>query len=231
MGHFIMGQSNQSVAARWIPTVEANSLTEHQVYVIDDDLQIRRSLHFLLSTAGFVSWSFASAADFLDSLPALKPAPILIDVRMPTIDGNELMALLLEQGINWPTIVMSAHGDIPAAVRSIKLGATEFLEKPFDFQDLEASLHNALAQLSSLSHAADIRNHSYRLIETLSAREREVILALTSGLPNKIIAHQLSLSVRTIEMHRANALLKLKVRSIPEVVRLARDAGIVVGDV
>ena len=199
---------------------------KNQVYVIDDDVQIRRSLHFVLSTAGFVSWSFSSASDFLDSLPALDPAPILIDVRMPNIDGMALMGILNERDVRWPIIVMSAHDDIPAAVQSIKLGATEFLEKPFEIEALEASLHNAMAQLSNLKLAEATRSSSLCLFQSLSPREHEVMMLLIDGLSNKIAAHRLSLSVRTIEMHRANALTKLKTRSIAEVVRLARDAGV-----
>ena len=196
------------------------------VYVIDDDAQLRRSLHFLLSTAGYVSWPFSCAADFLENLADLEPAPILIDVRMPTIGGIELMAMLVDRGIRWPMIVMTAHGDIPAAVQSIKLGAIEFLEKPFDFETLEDSLKAAMTQLSAVKSAADVRKKSHELFDLLSPREVEVLLVLTDGLSNKAAAHQLSLSVRTIEMHRANALSKLKIKSVAEVIRLARDAGI-----
>lgn len=201
-------------------------LQKNQVYVIDDDVQIRRSLHFVLSTAGFVSWSFSSASDFLDNLPTLTPAPILIDVRMPNIDGIELMEILNQRDVRWPIIVMSAHADIPVAVQSIKLGATEFLEKPFELKELEASLHNAMNQLSNLKLVEATRGSSQCLFQSLSPREHEVMMLLMDGLSNKIAAHRLSLSVRTIEMHRANALMKLKVRSIAEVVRLARVAGI-----
>jgi len=198
------------------------------VYVIDDDAQLRRSLHFLLSTAGYVSWPFSCAADFLESLPDLEPAPILIDVRMPTIGGIELMTMLVDRGIRWPMIVMTAHGDIPDAVQSIKLGAIEFLEKPFDFETLEVSLVVAMAQLSAVKSAAEIRKKSHELFDLLSPREIEVLMVLTEGLSNKVAAHQLSLSVRTIEMHRANALSKLKIKSVAEVIRLARDAGIAI---
>ena len=129
-----------------------------RIYVIDDDLQIRRSLHFLLATAGFISWPFASALDFLENLPDLEPAPILLDVRMPTFGGIELMSMLVERGIRWPTIVMTAHADIPVAVQSIKLGATDFLEKPFDFEALEASLKVAVAQLGDMKSAAEVQS-------------------------------------------------------------------------
>ena len=196
------------------------------VYVIDDDAQLRRSLHFLLSTAGYVSWPFSCAADFLESLPDLKPAPVLIDVRMPTIGGIELMTMLVDRGIRWPMIVMTAHGDIPDVVRSIKLGAIEFLEKPFDFENLENSIKAAMAQLSAVKRAAEVRKKSHELFDLLSPREVEVLLVLIDGLSNKAAAHQLSLSVRTIEMHRANALSKLKIKSVAEVIGLARDAGI-----
>lgn len=202
------------------------SQQDNLVYVIDDDLQMRRSLHFLLSTAGYVSWPFSSATDFLDNLSDLEPGPILIDVRMPTIGGIELMKMLVDRGIRWPMIVMTANADIPVAVQSIKLGATEFLEKPFDFETLEASLKAAMIQLAAVKNADEVRKISHRLFDLLSPRENEVLMVLIDGQPNKVAAYQLSLSVRTIEMHRANALAKLRVKSLAEVIRLARDAGI-----
>lgn len=195
-----------------------------QVYVIDDDSEVRRSLHFLLSTAGLVSWPFASAADFLDNLEVLEPAPILLDIRMPEIDGVQLMNILLDRGIEWPVIAMTAHGNIPVAVQTIKLGAIEFLEKPFEFEALETCLHYAFAQLAAARRTVAVRENARRLFETLSPRETEVASILMQGMSNKTAAHLLALSVRTIEMHRANALTKLEVKSIAEVVRLASDA-------
>lgn len=196
------------------------------VYVIDDDLQLRRSLHFLLSTVGYVSWPFSCAADFLDNLSNLEPGPMLIDVRMPAIGGIELMKILVDRGIRWPMIVMTAHAEIPVAVQSIKLGATEFLEKPFEIETLEASLKSAMLQLYAVKRAAKVRETSHQLFDLLTPREIEVLMVLIDGRPNKVAADQLSLSVRTIEMHRANAFAKLKVKSLAEVIRLARDAGI-----
>lgn len=195
-----------------------------RVYVIDDESEVRRSLHFLLSTAGLVSWPFASAADFLDNLEELEPAPILLDIRMPEIDGVQLMQSLRDRGIEWPVIVMTAHGDIPVAVKVIKMGAIEFLEKPFEFEALESCLENAFARLAAAQEAVAIRNTARSLFELLSPRESEVVNVLIQGISNKTAAHHLSLSVRTIEMHRANALAKLEVKSIAEVVRLANDA-------
>lgn len=212
------------------PAVEFadNGEPTKQVYVIDDDSELRRSLKFLLSTAGFVSWPFASASDFLDNLPNLKPAPILVDVRMEPISGVELMAILSERGIKWPVIVMTGHGDIPIAVQAIQLGAIEFLEKPFKLESLESSLHTAMVDLSNIAMAEESRSKSKRLFGALTSRELEVMQELMKGTPNKMAAYNLSLSVRTIEMHRANALAKLECRSIAEVIRIARDAGIVV---
>ena len=206
-----------------------NGKPPNQVYIIDDDPQLRRSLHFLLSTAGFVSWPFASASDFLDNLPNLQPAPILVDVRMEPIGGIELMAILVDRGVKWPVIVMTGHGDIPIAVKAIKLGATEFLEKPFAFETLETSLRTAMADLVSIATAEGTRLKSQRLFGKLSTRELQVIKLLMNGTSNKIAAFDLSLSVRTIEMHRANALAKLESKGIAEAIHVANDAGITFG--
>ena len=192
-----------------------------QVYVIDDDNEVRRSLHALLSTANMLSWPFSSADDFLDSLATLEPAPILLDVRMPMVDGIQLLTMLRQRGVEWPVIMMTAHGDIQVAVQSIKLGAIEFLEKPFEFEALDRALQMAFGQLAAINAAISARNAARRRLASLSAREREVLDVLAQGIPNKIAAHTLSLSVRTIEMHRARALAKLDVKSMVEVVRLA----------
>lgn len=202
---------------------------EHQIYVIDDDPYIRRSMHFMLSAAGFTCWPFACASDFLDSLPTLAPAPIVLDVRMADIDGIALMKILCAREIRWPVIIMTAHGDIPTAVETIKLGAIEFLEKPFKLELMETALHAALAQLASINVAEEVRRNSRTLFNSLSRREMDVIQLLMRGIPNKIAAGELSLSVRTIEMHRSNALRKLKVKSIAEAVGLANASEVIDG--
>ena len=197
-----------------------------KVYVVDDEREVRRSLHLLLSTNGMVSWPFASASDFLDNLDGLEPAPILLDIRMPDIDGLGLMTALQKRAIDWPIIIISAHGDVRVAVKAIKLGAIEFLEKPFEFEVLQASLEVAFAKLARMSNTGAVRKSAREKFELLSTREFEVTRLLMRGVPNKSAAHELSLSVRTVEMHRANALAKLQVKSIAEVIRLANDAGI-----
>jgi two-component system, LuxR family, response regulator FixJ len=206
--------------------VEPAPEQDRQVYVIDGDIKVRRFLHTLLSTTGFVSWQFASGTDFLNNLAALKPAPILLDMQLPDEGGLQLITRLSDRGISWPVIVMTSQGNISDAVRAMKLGAIEYLEKPFEFELLEACLQVGLGRLANLQKADEIRSRSHCLFDLLSQREAEVIMALMDGMSNKIAAYRLSLSVRTVEMHRANALAKLKVKSMAEVVRLANNAGI-----
>lgn len=221
---FKMTQDDQFGSSLADPIISNFAEPGAQVYVIDDEIEVRRSLHFLLSTAGLVSWPFASAGDFLDNLSALEPAPILLDIRMPKIDGIQLLSMLRERAIGWPIIVMTAHGKIPLAVQAIKLGAIEFLEKPFEFDALELSLKAAFAELSAIGEAATTRTTALSRFDALSPRETEVVNVLMQGHSNKAAAHLLNLSVRTIEMHRANALVKLRVKSIAEVVLLASAA-------
>ena len=201
-----------------------NSGVSVPVYVIDDDNEVRRSLHYLLASANLVSWPFASAADFLANLPTLTAAPILLDIRMPEMDGIQLLSVLRSRGIGWPIIVMTAHGEISVAVQAIKLGAMEFLEKPFEYEVLAVALQNAFTLLSTITESAMVQKAACRRLESLSRREAEVLKVLVKGVPNKVAAHVLSLSVRTVEMHRANALTKLQVKSLAEVIRLVNDA-------
>ena len=201
-----------------------NSGVSVPVYVIDDDNEVRRSLHYLLASANLVSWPFASAADFLANLPTLTAAPILLDIRMPEMDGIQLLSVLRSRGIGWPIIVMTSHGEISVAVQAIKLGAMEFLEKPFEYEVLAVALQNAFTLLSTITEAAMVQKAACRRLESLSLRESEVLKALVKGVSNKVAAHVLSLSVRTVEMHRANVLKKLQVKSLAEVIRLVNDA-------
>ncbi len=196
------------------------------VYVIDDNTEFRRSMHFLLSTAGLSCWPYACAMDFLDNLPDLKPAPILLDIRMPDIDGIGLLSRLADRELRWPVIVITGHADIPIAVKAIKLGAMEFLEKPVNFAELEPLLSSACSQLDAIKNIAATRANALRLFDRLSRRELEVLSALFAGVSNKKTAYQLSLSVRTVEMHRSNSLRKLQVKSIAEAVCLASASGI-----
>ena len=216
---------NSKLEIRLAVPTQSFSATLSQVYVIDDDLQMRRSLHFLLTSAGYQCWPLAS--DFLEHLPNLTPWPILLDIRMEKISGIELLSILADRGINWPIIIMTAHGDVATAVRAIKLGAAEFfLEKPFEPETLESVLQLASKNLFQIQATEEAKHNSKRLFDTLTPREYEVVSELAAGSPNKAVAFSLSLSIRTVEMHRSNSLAKLRVKSIAEVLRLAADGGI-----
>lgn len=231
---------------RWVPNPAVLQLTENtmeqgrsgaveilmdqpapprrRVYVIDDDADVRKSLHFLLGISSITAWPFAESADFLDQLDELPPAPILLDIRMPRIDGLQMLARLKEREIAWPVIMMTAHGDIAVAVRAMKLGAIEFLEKPFDPDLLEQVLDQAYGILGRIEETVQARRKARRLLGQLSRREGEVLTILMEGVPNKIAAHRLDLSTRTVEMHRGNALAKLGLKSITEALALVTAA-------
>ena len=132
------------------PSSSTGSEQNQLLYVIDDDIAVRRSLHFLLSTAGYTTWPFACAFDFLENLPSLQPAPILLDIRMPEIDGIDLLIELFGRQIMWPIIVVTAHADIAVTMQAIKYGAIDLLEKPVDFETLVKSICGANTKLASV---------------------------------------------------------------------------------
>jgi len=205
--------------------LDDNTAIPRRVYIVDDDSDVRKSLHFLLSASGITAWPFAAATDFLEQLPSLAPAPILLDIRMADIDGIQLLTMLKERHVSWPVIIMTAHGDVSVAVRAMKLGASEFIEKPFGPDLLENALKQAFEMLEQTMRIQRNRDHARRLFGELTNREREIVDVLMEGVPNKLVAHRLGLSVRTVEMHRGNALAKLEVKSIAEVMALAAMAG------
>lgn len=206
---------------------EADAAPPHRprsVYVIDDDVDVRKSLHFLLATYDITARPFSGAGDFLDELPMLNPAPILLDIRMPEIDGIQLLEILKERQVQWPVIVMTAHGDLTIAVRAMKLGAIEFLEKPFQPDLINLVFDQVFEDLEKTEALVCIRNDARKQIAQLSRRESEIVAILMEGVPNKTVAHRLGLSVRTVEMHRGNAFAKLGFKSIAEVIALAASA-------
>ena len=176
----------------------------------------------MLAAKSITAWPFATSVDFIDHLPDLQPAPVLLDIRMPDIDGLQVLSLLRERAVTWPVIVITAHADVTIAVRAMKLGAIEFLEKPFAPEMLD----QAFGILRETELAQRARNDALRLIDGLSKREREIVTIMLEGVPNKLIAHRLGLSTRTVEMHRGNALAKLGAKSILEVVALMETAGL-----
>lgn len=202
------------------PSASGDELAQRRVYIVDDNSDVRRSLHFSLASVNIVGWPFICAQDFLDQAASLPPAPLLLDVKMPGIDGLEALTFLREQGINWPTIMMSAHGDISMAVKSIQLGAVDFLEKPFKFEELVGLLDAAYDNLAQTGEIKLSKHEAQELLDRMSPREAEVIDLLVQGDANKKVAKDLGLSVRTIEVHRANAFAKIGVKNLPQVLAL-----------
>jgi two-component system, LuxR family, response regulator FixJ len=196
------------------------------VHVIDDDEAVRASVEFLLRSARINVKTYESAVAFLASSQSISPGCIVTDVRMPEVTGIDLLQRLRERGVNMPVIVVTGHADVPLAVQAMKLGAVDFIEKPFDDNHFIASVRSALN-----SHASSARNDSERAelqdkIATLSNREREVLEGLVAGKANKIIAHDLGISPRTVEIYRANVMSKMNAGSLSELVRMALVAGL-----
>jgi two-component system response regulator FixJ len=197
-----------------------------KVYVIDDDAAMRDSLNFLLSSANFNVTLYQSAQNFIDSVSSLDFGCVVSDVRMPGLDGIELLKRLKAVRCMFPVIIMTGHGDVALAVEAMKLGAVDFLEKPFEDDLLIGMIETAIKQAEpdarSEAAALDIASR----IATLSPRERQVMDGLIAGLSNKLIAREYDISPRTIEVYRANVMTKMQAASLSELVRLAMRAGV-----
>ncbi|MBS0502520.1 MAG: response regulator transcription factor [Proteobacteria bacterium] len=200
------------------------------VYVVDDEGEVRRSLGFFLKTVGFLPRPYLSGEDFLSDAADLAPGCVLLDVRLGGISGLDVIEALGPGRCRLPVIVMTGHGDVAMAVKSMKLGAIDFLEKPFEEEALVAALKRGFELLAHRAHAEEERRDAERLMAALSPRERNVLSLLSEGKSNKEVALELDLSVRTVEMHRAAMFDRLSVRSLPEALRIAFRAGIDLGN-
>jgi len=196
-------------------------MSERLVHVIDDEDAVRRGVGFLLKTSGYLVRSWSCAHDFLHDLRHREPGCILLDVRMPEIDGLQLQQILRDRGVTMPVVVMTGHGDVGIAVQVMKAGAVDLLEKPFDRPELRQALDAAFARLESAATIATREAEADVLVHALTARERDVLCGLALGYPNKTIAYDLSISPRTVEVHRANLMTKFGARSLSEVLRIA----------
>jgi two-component system response regulator FixJ len=190
------------------------------IHVVDDDGAIRRSLQRLLFSAGFGSAVYETTFGFLEAAPSLKEGCLLLDLRMPGIDGLQLQALLNRLGFHLPIVMMTGHGDVAAAVQAMKAGAVDFIEKPCDDERLLGAIEQALTVSGRTARDREEAAAAER-IATLSPREGQVLDAISSGCPNKVIAYDLGISVRTVEVHRARMLARLGTRNGAEAVRLA----------
>ena len=195
------------------------------VYVIDDDDAMRDSLQFLLGSANFETRLFETAQAFLDALPAITSGCVVSDIRMPGIDGIELLKRVKSAKVSLPVIIMTGHGDIPLAVEAMKLGAIDFLEKPFEDDRLLARIEAALQQAEAGVRNEALTQEIVARVKSLSPRERQVMDGLVAGLSNKVIARDYDISPRTIEVYRANVMTKMQASSLSELVRLAIRSG------
>ena len=197
-----------------------NDAAERVIYIIDDDPAVRRSLERLLDAADFQAVSYATPKAFLDVAGSLPAGCALLDLRMPEMSGLEVQAHLLRINAELPVIVMTGQGDVQSAVRAMKAGAVDFIEKPYSDDALIAAIESALKGGVRQDRTDEIAAAA-ALVDTLSPRERQVLEALVAGHPNKVIAFDLGISVRTVEVHRARMMDRLGVRQFAEAVRLA----------
>ena len=194
---------------------------ERVVHLVDDDAAVRRSVGFMLKTSGYRVESYESGDEILKLSTKLEEGCILLDIRMPGMDGLEVQQALQEHGVSLPVIIMTGHGDVSLAVRAMKAGAVDFIEKPFDKDALLASLEEGYRRLSRLGATDDRKRDAAIRLQALTARERDVLDGLAKGLPNKTIAYDLGISPRTVEIHRSNLMNKLSVPSLSEALRIA----------
>jgi two-component system response regulator FixJ len=196
------------------------------VHLVDDEEAIRRSVGFMLRAAGFDVIAYPSGVDFLAAAAKAAPGCLLIDIRMPEIDGLEVQRLLAERDLDFPIVVLTGHGDIGLSVRAIKAGAIDFIEKPFEKAALMRAIEEAFALLGAAAPQESDATEALQRLAVLTPRENDVLVGLVRGQPNKITAYELGISTRTVEVHRANLMHKLDVRSLSDVLRIAFAAGV-----
>ncbi|TWF54432.1 response regulator FixJ [Neorhizobium alkalisoli] len=198
---------------------------DYVVHIVDDEEAVRKSLAFMLTMNGFAVRMHESANGFLQFAPGMLNGVLITDLRMPDISGIELIKSLAAAKIKVPAIVISGHGDVPLAVEAMKNGAVDFIEKPFQDSVIVEAIERAARLLSDRPVELDDLQEVLGRLHSLSDRERQVLSAVVAGLPNKSIAYDLDISPRTVEVHRANVMTKMKARSLPQLVRMAIAAG------
>jgi two-component system response regulator FixJ len=198
---------------------------DYTVHIVDDEEPVRKSLAFMLTMNGFAVRIHESASSFLQFAPSIRNGILITDLRMPDMTGVELIRKLLTGRTNIPAIVITGHGDVPLAVEAMKAGALDFIEKPFEDTVIIEAIERAAGQFRQKPADPDDIVEVRSRLESLSDRERQVLAAVVAGQPNKSIAYDLDISPRTVEVHRANVMAKMKARSLPQLVRMAIAAG------
>jgi len=193
----------------------------HVVHIVDDDDAVRQSLAFLLSSAGLPVRLYDSASAFLAGLPSVQGGCLITDVRMPGMTGIELLRELKAKACSLPTIVITGHGDVPLAVEAMKVGAIDFIEKPFDDEAILSAIQSAFDHGQRKEREEEDRGAIVAKLALLSERERQVLEGLISGHPNKTIAYSLGISPRTVEVYRSNLMTKMQAKSLSELIRMA----------
>jgi two-component system, LuxR family, response regulator FixJ len=199
--------------------------TEKWVFLVDDDDAIRRSASFMLKTSGYKVETYVSGVAFLKEARHVEAGCVLLDVRMPEMDGLHVQKELAARGIALPVIVMTGHGDVQVAVEAMKAGAVDFIEKPFEKVVLLRALEDGFGRITQSGMRAEIAAQAAVRLKALTPREHDVLRGLVDGLPNKTIGYDLGISPRTVEIHRAHLMEKLDVRSLADVLRIAFAAG------
>ena len=200
-------------------------MSEPIVHLIDDDDAVRASLSFVLEMNDLPARTYGSALEFLEVAEAVRSGCIVTDVRMPEMSGLELVRRLKERGVTLPVVVITGHGDVPLAVEAMRAGVIDFIEKPFDDEVLLRSIRMALDSKAESDVHAQERQRFETMLATLSGREKDVLRGVIAGKMNKVIAHELGISPRTVEVYRANVMSKTNAHGLSELVRIALLAG------
>jgi two-component system, LuxR family, response regulator FixJ len=195
------------------------------VFIVDDDEAVRSSLRLLIKSVGLIPTALGSAREFLEKYDPAQPGCLVLDVRMPEMSGLELQEQLNRQGAVIPVIFITGHGDVPMAVEAMQAGAFDFLQKPFRDQDLIDRIQKALEKDRANRAVLNERSLIRKRLESLTPREREVLEMVSSGKPNKIMAAELGVSQRTVEIHRGRVMEKMGASSLAQLVRMVLDLG------
>jgi len=191
------------------------------IFIVDDDADVSASLRALLEAEGYTAETYESAKAFLGSGAPSQAGCLIADIRMPDMDGLELQEELIHRNVGLPVIIVTGHGDVPLAVRAMKAGAVDFLEKPYDQDVLLASVRRALNEAEQAHERATLAQEIKTRLESLTERERQVLDLLAAGRPNKLIAYELDISPGTVEIHRARVMEKMRAKSLADLVRMA----------